>query len=130
MASIINSISFKNFFNYYGDFEETRYDFEEGVNIVVADNGAGKSKFFNAFLWLFYDQILDSDDKIKKGIKDIAVKIISDKAKNETAIGDSVETGIQIEYSTGRWKYQIIKSFTATRIRENITCLLYTSRCV
>lgn len=121
MASIINSISFKNFFNYYGDFEDTRYDFEEGVNIVVADNGAGKSKFFNAFLWLFYDQILDSDDKIKKGIKDIAVKIISDKAKNETAIGDSIETGIQVEYSTGRWKYQITKSFTATRLRENIT---------
>lgn len=121
MASIINSISFKNFFNYYGDFEDTRYDFEEGVNIVVADNGAGKSKFFNAFLWLFYDQILDSDDKIKKGIKDVAVKIISDKAKNETRIGDSVETGIQVEYSTGRWKYQIKKSFTATRLRENIT---------
>jgi DNA repair exonuclease SbcCD ATPase subunit len=121
MASIINSISFKNFFNYYGDYTQTRYDFEEGVNIVVADNGAGKSKFFNAFLWLFYDQILDSDDKIKKGIKDIAVKIISDKAKNETPIGDSIETGIQIEYSTTRYKYQIIKSFTATRISENIT---------
>jgi DNA repair exonuclease SbcCD ATPase subunit len=121
MASIINSISFKNFFNYYGDFDDTRYDFEEGVNIIVADNGAGKSKFFNAFIWLFYDQILDSDDKIKKGIKDIAVKIISDKAKNETAIRDSVETGIRIEYSTGRWKYQITKSFTATRISENIT---------
>jgi DNA sulfur modification protein DndD len=123
MASIINSISFKNFFNYYGDYFETRYDFEEGVNIIVADNGAGKSKFFNAFLWLFYDQILDSDDKIKKGIKDVAVKIISDKAKNETPIGDSIETGIQIEYSTGRFKYQITKSFTATRIRENITTL-------
>lgn len=123
MASIINSISFKNFFNYYGDFEETRYDFEEGVNIVVADNGAGKSKFFNAFLWLFYDQILDSDDKIKKGIKEAAVKIISDKAKNETAVGEKVETGVQIEYSTGRWKYQITKSFSATRIRENLTSL-------
>lgn len=121
MASIINSISFKNFFNYYGDYFETRYDFEEGVNIIVADNGAGKSKFFNAFLWLFYDQILDSDDKIKKGIKDIAVKIISDKAKNETSIGDSIETGIQIEYSNGRFKYQITKSFTATRISESIT---------
>jgi DNA sulfur modification protein DndD len=121
MASIINSISFKNFFNYYGDYFETRYDFEEGVNIIVADNGAGKSKFFNAFLWLFYDQILDSDDKIKKGIKDIAVKIISDKAKNETPIGDSIETGIQIEYSNGRFKYQITKSFTASRISESIT---------
>lgn len=121
MASIINSISFKNFFNYYGEFEDTRYDFEEGVNIVVADNGAGKSKFFNAFLWLFYDQILDSDDKIKKGIKDVGVKIISDKAKNETLIGEVVETGIQVEYSTARWKYQITKSFSARRIRENIT---------
>jgi DNA sulfur modification protein DndD len=66
MASIINSISFKNFFNYYGGYDDTRYDFEDGVNIVVADNGAGKSKFFNAFLWLFSDQILDSDDKKKK----------------------------------------------------------------
>ncbi|GGF14255.1 AAA family ATPase [Flavobacterium limi] len=121
MASIINSISFKNFFNYYGDYYDTRYEFEEGVNIVVADNGAGKSKFFNAFLWLFYDQVLDSDDKIKKGIKDIAVKIISDKAKSETAIGDNVETGIQIEYSTGRFKYQITKSFTATRLSKKIT---------
>lgn len=121
MASIINSISFKNFFNYYGEYDDTRYDFEEGVNIVVADNGAGKSKFFNAFLWLFYDQILDSDDKIKKGVKDIAVKIISDKAKNETPIGDRVDTGIRIEYSNGRYKYQITKSFTATRISESIS---------
>lgn len=45
MASIINSISFNNFFNYYGGYDETRYEFEEGINIVVADNGAGKSKF-------------------------------------------------------------------------------------
>lgn len=121
MASIINSISFKNFFNYYGDFDDTRYEFEEGVNIVVADNGAGKSKFFNAFLWLFYDQVLDSDDKLKKGVKDIAVKIISDKAKNETPIGDHVTSGIRIEYSTGRNKFQITKSFRAERIGEKIT---------
>jgi DNA repair exonuclease SbcCD ATPase subunit len=121
MASIINSISFKNFFNYYGDYDKTRYEFKEGLNIVVADNGAGKSKFFNAFLWLFYDQVLDSDDKQKKNVKDFAVKIISDKAKNETSIGDQVQTGIKIEYSTGRYKYQITKSFTATRISEKIT---------
>lgn len=121
MASIINSISFKNFFNYYGDYEQTKYEFKKGVNIIVADNGAGKSKFFNAFLWLFYDDVLDSDDKKRKTIKDFAVKIISDKAKNETGIGDSVETGIKIEYSTGRYKFQIVKSFLATRIGEKIS---------
>jgi DNA sulfur modification protein DndD len=121
MASIINSISFKNFFNYYGDYDTTRYDFEEGVNIIVADNGAGKSKFFNAFLWLFYDTVLNSDDKRIYQVKDFAVKIISDRAKNEASIGDSVETGIKIEYSTGRYKFQIIKSFVATRIGEKLS---------
>jgi DNA sulfur modification protein DndD len=122
MASIINSISFKNFFNYYGEFEDNRYDLEEGVNIIVADNGGGKSKFFNAFLWLFSDQILDSDDKIRKSIKDIYVKIVSDKAKNETTIRDKVDCAILIEYTFGnRHKYQIIKSFTLTKLNDNIS---------
>jgi DNA sulfur modification protein DndD len=122
MASIINSIAFKNFFNYYGEFEDNTYELEEGINIIVADNGAGKSKFFNAFLWLFYDQVLDSDTKQKISIKNAGVKIISDKAKNETAIGDYVECGVTIEYTSGtRYKYQIIKSFTATRLGEQIT---------
>lgn len=122
MASIINSISFNNFFNYFGEFEDNKYDLKEGVNIIVADNGGGKSKFFNAFLWLFDDQILDSDDKIQKSVKSICVKVISDKAKNETAINNQVDCGIQIEFTFGtRYKYQIIKSFTGTRLDEAIT---------
>lgn len=122
MASIINSISFKNFFNYYGEFEDNLYELKEGVNIIVADNGAGKSKFFNAFLWLFNDQILDSDDKISKNIKDIYVKIVSDKAKNETSIRDTVDCAIQVEYTFGkRHKYQITKSFTLTKLNDDIS---------
>jgi len=122
MASIINSIAFNNFFNYYGTFEDNTYELSDGVNIIVADNGAGKSKFFNAFLWLFNDQVLDSDDKIIKSIKDIFVKILSDKAKAETSIRGKVECGISIEYTYGtRHKFKIIKSFIATRISENIT---------
>lgn len=122
MASIINSISFKNFFNYYGDFEDNTYNLEEGINIIIADNGAGKSKFFNAFLWLFYDQILDSDTKQKINIKNAGVKIVSDKAKNETGLNDYLTCGVCVEYTSGsRYKYQIIKSFTATRLDENIT---------
>lgn len=121
MASIINSISFKNFFNYYGDYDDNRYDLKDGVNIIIADNGMGKSKFFNAFLWLFNDQILDSDDKIFKNVKDVFVKILSDKAKNEASLQERIDCGIQIEYTFGtRYKYQIIKSFTATKLNEEI----------
>ena len=124
MASIINKISFKNFFNYYGEFDEpnTTYELDSGLNIIVADNGAGKSKFFNAFLWLFNDQILDSDDKVTKNVKDACIKVLSDKAKNETPINHSVDCGIHIEYTKGdRKRYQITKSFKATRIGNAIT---------
>lgn len=122
MASIINKISFENFFNYYGSFDSNTYELEEGVNIIVADNGAGKSKFFNAFLWLFTDQILDSDTKTKVSIKNACLKILSDKAKVETPIGESVNCGVMVEYTSGtRKKYQIIKSFTAKRIDERIS---------
>lgn len=122
MASILKSISFKNFFNYYGEFEDNKYELKEGVNIIVADNGAGKSKFFNAFLWLFRDVILDSDVKREKTIKDAFVKIISDKAKFETSVQGKIHCGIQVEYvQADRLMYQITKSFTATKLNDDFT---------
>lgn len=111
MASIINQISFQNFFNYYGSFEANTYEFSEGVNIVVADNGGGKSKFFNGFLWLFYDEILDSDTKSRKNIKNQAVKVCSDKAKNEAPVNSLIECNVALEFSDNRFRYRICKGF-------------------
>lgn len=123
MASIINKISLQNFFNYYGNYEENTYDFKEGINIVVADNGAGKSKLFNALLWIFYNELLDSDSKSIKTIETMAIKTISDMAKNETAVGDSVECGVQIEFKDSNFTYLLEKKFNATRISDkgNVT---------
>lgn len=111
MASIINLISFQNFFNYYGPLDKNTYEFSKGVNIVVADNGGGKSKFFNGFLWIFYDEILDSDTKTRKNIKNQAVKVCSDKAKNEAAVNDLIECNVAIEFSDNRFRYRISKGF-------------------
>lgn len=121
MASIITNIAFKNFYNYYGDFEQNSYDFKEGVNIVVADNGNGKSKFFNALLWLFKDEVLDSDNKISVSIKNAALKVISDRAKIETSKDSIVECAIRVTYSDKRFSYEIIKSFTAKKLGESIS---------
>jgi DNA sulfur modification protein DndD len=116
MATIINQISFENFFNYYGRHEDNTYEFSNGVNIVVADNGGGKSKFFNGFLWLFYDEILDSDTKTRKNIKNQAVKVCSDKAKNEASVNDLVNCSVAIEFTNNRHRYRICKAF---RIRKS-----------
>jgi DNA sulfur modification protein DndD len=119
MASIINQISFQNFFNYYGPFEKNTYEFSEGVNIVVADNGGGKSKFFNGFLWIFYDEILDSDTKTRKIIKNQAVKVCSDKAKNEAAVNDLIECNVAIEFSDKRFRYRICKGFRLKKSKSD-----------
>lgn len=121
MASIINQISFENFFNYYGPFENNTYEFSEGVNIVVADNGGGKSKFFNGFLWLFYDELLDSDSKQRKNIKNQAVKVVSDKAKNDATINEPIECGIALEFSDNRYRYRISKGFRIKKLGPSIS---------
>ena len=55
MGTIIKSISFHNFYNYYGSYEDNTYTFTEGINIINADNNMGKSKFYNGFLWILRD---------------------------------------------------------------------------
>ncbi len=117
MASIINKISLKNFFNYYGSYEDNTYVFKEGINIVVADNGAGKSKLFNALLWIFYNELLDSDSKSIKPIETMGIKVISDMAKNETAIGDLVECGVQIEFQDSSFTYLLEKNLMLLRFQ-------------
>lgn len=125
MAIIIKSIELCNFYNYYGNYEKNNYEFEEGGNIVVADNGAGKSKLFNSLLWIFKDKILDSDattDKeqnIKYPIT--AIKVVSDKAKKEANINDFVECGVKLTYHNGRKLFEIHKRFFIVKNSKEYT---------
>lgn len=115
MATIINKIALQNFFNYYGSYDSNTYDFKKGINIVVADNGAGKSKLFNALLWVFYDELLDSDTKSTRSIRTMAIKTVTDMAKAEANIGDSIKCGVKIEFEDSRFYYEVEKSFSATK---------------
>lgn len=62
---------------YAGD---NRFDFEEGMNVIIGDNGYGKSKLYDAFYWAMYDECFDTNDKIWKKTNKIGPSIISDKA--------------------------------------------------
>ena len=43
MGTIINSVAFENFYNYYGSYKANEYKFKSGLNIVNADNNMGKT---------------------------------------------------------------------------------------
>ena len=113
MSTIIRSISFKNFYNYSGDYENNTYDFSEGINVVNADNGMGKSKLFNGFLWILRDKVYDSDERKIIDITTAPLKILSDKAKADSAV--TVASGVKLVYEDSRNQYVIEKSISFTK---------------
>ena len=118
MATIIREISFKNFYNFYGDYANNRYRFSEGLNIINADNGMGKSKIFNGFLWVITEQVYDSDIRAKVNASSDLLKLLSDKAKiTET----SPEAGVRIIFDCDGVRYTIEKRVKYTKKRTNAT---------
>lgn len=107
MGTIIKSISFCNFYNYYGSYEDNTYTFTEGINIINADNNMGKTKFYNGFLWILRDEVYDSDDKKICSVKDSYFKMMSGKARRES---NDFTMGVRIAYDNNGERYVVTKS--------------------
>lgn len=120
MATIINALYLQNFFNFYGDYDSNYYEFNPGLNVIIADNGNGKSKLFSAFSWILKDDVIDSDKETNKivKVKTIMAKMISDKAKKETLINSTVKCGVKINYSDDTFEYEVEKSLWGKKIKE------------
>ena len=107
MGTIIKSIGFQNFYNYYGSYEENTYTFKEGINIINADNNMGKSKFYNGFLWVLDDQVYDSDDKRYYPVDDSSFyKMMSRKASHENI---DLDMGVVVVYESDGVIYKVTK---------------------
>jgi hypothetical protein len=78
---LIDSITLENYQCYYG---QKTFKFTKGLNIVLGDNGEGKTAFIEAFEWLFYDPSIDLN------------KIVSRKKEDEIAIGESFEVSVSL----------------------------------
>lgn len=116
MAAIIKSISFKNFYNYYGGFVNNTYHFKEGINIVNADNNMGKSKFYNGILWILKDTVYDSDLKRMVNAPFSFKKMASGKALNEES---NFEMGVNITFIENADKYSISKTVQFAKTLDN-----------
>ena len=112
MGTIIKSICFCNFYNYYGSYEDNTYTFTEGINIINADNNMGKSKFYNGFLWILRDEVYDSDDKKIYPVNESYFKMMSGKARRES---DDFTMGVRIVYENNGERYIVTKSVHCTK---------------
>lgn len=106
MGTIIKSVAFENFYNYYGSYEVNEYKFKAGINLVNADNNMGKSKFYNGFMWMLRDQVYDSDMKAFADANESLVKMASGKAKTEDSF---FKVGFRVIFTNGNVEYTVEK---------------------
>ncbi len=81
---ILESIEIANFMCYAGS---NKFEFTEGINVIIGDNGYGKSKLFDAFYWVMYNECFDTNKKKFQKSPFLKKLIVSDKAISETKEG-------------------------------------------
>ncbi|MBT4129401.1 MAG: AAA family ATPase [Candidatus Marinimicrobia bacterium] len=117
---IINSLSMKDFQCYYGEHEDNHFDFTSGLNLIIGANGAGKSKLYDAFYWVLNDQIFLSDRREFVFTKSYTHKLVSDKAKRECSIGETVSAEVTIRATSAYDKeYRVTRIFRVMKTGGN-----------
>lgn len=82
---LLTNIELNNFMCYSGT--GNRFDFTEGINVIIGDNGYGKSKLYDGFYWVMFDHCFDTSTKKFSPTSKLKKSIISDKAISEIEDG-------------------------------------------
>ena len=101
---IIRKIQIDNYLCYY---DINTFELSEGLNIILGENGEGKTKFFEAVDWLFNGENRELD------------MLVSAKKLNETEVGDSFRVRVSMTVEQYGEKSIITKSFLAKKEKAN-----------
>jgi DNA sulfur modification protein DndD len=101
---IIRKIQIDNYLCYY---DTNTFELSEGLNIILGENGEGKTKFFESIDWLFNGENRELD------------MLVSAKKLNETEIGDSFRVRVSMTVEQYGEKSIITKSFLAKKEKAN-----------
>ncbi len=101
---VIKQIQIENYLCYY---ETKSFELAEGLNIILGENGEGKTKFFEAVDWLFNGENKDLN------------RLVSAKKLKETEIGDTFRVRVSMTVVQYGEKSIITKSFLSKKEKPN-----------
>lgn len=101
---IIKEIRIKNFRSYYG--ENNRFDFPDGLTILIGDNGDGKTTFFEAIQWLLYT-----------ATDNVSLDHVSEMRKSEMEPGETDEVSVYMKFDHNGEK-SVEKSFSFEKLEN------------
>lgn len=101
---IIKEIRIKNFRSYYGD--NNRFDFSDGLTIIIGDNGDGKTTFFEAIQWLL-NTVIDNG----------SLEHVSEMRKSKMEPGETDEVSVYMKFDHNGEK-SVEKSFSFEKLEN------------
>ena len=101
---IIKEIRIKNFRSYYGD--NNRFDFSDGLTIIIGDNGDGKTTFFEAIQWLL-NTVIESG----------SLEHVSEMRKSKMEPGETDEVSVYMKFDHNGEK-SVEKSFSFEKLEN------------
>ena len=101
---IIRNIQIDNYLCYY---DTNSFELSEGLNIILGENGEGKTKFFEAIDWLFNGTNLD------------LTMLVSAKRLEEAEIGDIFPVAVSMNIEQFGEKSMLKKSFIVKKEGPN-----------
>lgn len=104
---IINKITIENFLCY---FEKKTFNLSSGLNIILGENGEGKTKFYEAIEWMLTENI---DGKMPN-----LIDLISAMKRKNSSIDSKFEVSVGIEVKQFNEVKNIKRSFTVTKESE------------
>jgi DNA sulfur modification protein DndD len=130
MSVYIKNIQLNNWFNYKGEYLKNSFEFAQGINIIVGDNNAGKTKLYNAIRYILLDNIQIENEKTSK-IEETEVnndsirKVFNTKTFLEMTNDSSEKLGVKLAFETtgagGRKTNYILTK--EIRIRKDINSI-------
>jgi DNA sulfur modification protein DndD len=101
---IIKKVTIENFLCYYGIKE---FQFSKGLNIILGENGEGKTKFFDAIEWLLNTSYASNESAL-----------ISQKALSEASVGESFQVSVKLTCEHEDETVYITRQFRVSKLND------------
>lgn len=92
---IIKSIEINNFLSYYGKAE---FRFDRGATIIIGQNNSGKSKLFDAYNWVLYDEAFKTEAEKWENTKGWGSELGNRLAMQQCKINNHLEILVELEF--------------------------------